>query len=936
MPTYVIKIEYIIRRKFFSYPSTSLKSDCPKLYPKVFKGYVPRGNISAGYYEEIKDINSIKPCVLKCCIKTSCHVAFMTDDKCYHVNCNSNELCIPTLNLNPETIDHVQMVLVKPTDDDSWKYVLAAQDSQLSREMYSILNDRTRFENAYKNLESDTVFDNILLDMSCEMGAQDSCTLPNEICVQKRERSRNGICECKPGYIRQESGLCMSEDLKDITLPDIITERILDLTINKSAPVTKKHLTVLAESKEVKLPDNEVTLIATTLEKEDPDNKYQYEWTSLHQPDGSTAVKHQNEAQLHLEKLSEGTYEFRVSASTPTSYGETFVNVTVLPEARINQPPQIVITPANQTIKQPNAAAVLDASSSTDDDGIVSWHWELQQGPLGYQPQLKDSPTLQLNDLTRPGTDYPPEANAGEDKIIYLPHNNITLNGSLSTDDHAIKTWEWTKSADDAQKTVDMQNTRTPYLQLSNLQEGMYTFTLKVTDSANQSSTAQVHVFVKPPTNKPPIAEAGENVTISLPQTWALVDASNSTDDNKIISFKWEQVEGPSTVTFINANMSKTNVTGLTKGTYTLKVSVTDDNKNVASDIVYVIVNQNKNQKPTANAGEDFTVELPINGLSINGSNSKDDWEIVKWQWVRDDKSLAVGNIVEKTDESPILIVTDVSVGTYIFNLTVYDHQGLSDTDSIKVIVKNDPKLFYLIQLTVDVDAKFLTQIQYNTLKAKLALLVTDGCKLQVRNVQAEPSSGKVKLTFYLEDANGVAIPANNVVKHLRQKLQVDASLLGFSVAKLQTAICQNNCSGHGVCNEITRECECEVFWMHDLFKVYFSKGSDSDCSWSILYVVLGVICGLLVFLGCTWALVYLCYRLCHSRNDKTKPTNYKLLEDTDDIPPFSRKGNLSDSDTDSDVVFETRSKPPRYSDSRNGHKPSRNGFNKMGRRVKT
>lgn len=37
-----------------------------------------------------------------------------------------------------------------------------------------------------------------------------------------------------------------------------------------------------------------------------------------------------------------------------------------------------------------------------------------------------------------------------------------------------------------------MQDTRTPYLQLSNLEEGIYTFTLKVTDSANQSSTAQV------------------------------------------------------------------------------------------------------------------------------------------------------------------------------------------------------------------------------------------------------------------------------------------------------------------------------------------------------------------------------------------------------------------------------------------------------------
>lgn len=278
---------------------------------------------------------------------------------------------------------------------------------------------------------------------------------------------------------------------------------------------------------------------------------------------------------------------------------------------------------------------------------------------------MQDSPTLQLNDLSRPGnytfkltvtdtdkatssntanitvlkiTDYPPEANAGEfryyilrsqvfsfvyfehyvkrditfagdrtrasklsvaqsageDKIIYLPHNKLTLNGNLSTDDHAITTWEWTKSPGDADKAVDMQDTRTPYLQLSDLEEGMYTFVLKVTDSAGQSSTAEVHVFVKPPTNQPPVADAGDNVTISLPQTWVVLDASGSTDDNKIEGFQWEQIDGPSVAGISNGNESKTNVTGLTKGGYTFKVTVTDDNKNAASDLVYVVVNQSE------------------------------------------------------------------------------------------------------------------------------------------------------------------------------------------------------------------------------------------------------------------------------------------------------------------------------------------------------
>lgn len=61
-------------------------------------------------------------------------------------------------------------------------------------------------------------------------------------------------------------------------------------------------------------------------------------------------------------------------------------------------------------------------------------------------------------------TDYPPEANAGAPVIIYLPQNQLTLNGSQSTDDHGITSWEWTlmnegsvHGTNEAVKAVDMQ-----------------------------------------------------------------------------------------------------------------------------------------------------------------------------------------------------------------------------------------------------------------------------------------------------------------------------------------------------------------------------------------------------------------------------------------------------------------------------------------------
>ena len=70
---------------------------------------------------------------------------------------------------------------------------------------------------------------------------------------------------------------------------------------------------------------------------------------------------------------------------------------------RINQHPVAVVSPSFQTLKLPNTGAVLDGSNSKDDDKIISWHWELQQGPLGYQPHFKDTPTLQLDNLAVPG-----------------------------------------------------------------------------------------------------------------------------------------------------------------------------------------------------------------------------------------------------------------------------------------------------------------------------------------------------------------------------------------------------------------------------------------------------------------------------------------------------------------------------------------------------
>lgn len=81
--------------------------------------------IIIGVFDEVEEVKEKKTCVLECCLKDQCNVAFIVDDKCYHVKCRSNELCIPTLSTNSDNADHISMVLVKPlSEQDSWIDIL--------------------------------------------------------------------------------------------------------------------------------------------------------------------------------------------------------------------------------------------------------------------------------------------------------------------------------------------------------------------------------------------------------------------------------------------------------------------------------------------------------------------------------------------------------------------------------------------------------------------------------------------------------------------------------------------------------------------------------------------------------------------------------------------------------------------------------------------
>merc|ERR1712096_85351 len=115
------------------------------------------------------------------------------------------------------------------------------------------------------------------------------------------------------------------------------------------------------------------------------------------------------------------------------------------------------------------------------------------------------TPITELPDINPDGRkrkelpDYRPIANAGEDIIIYLPQNWVNLDGSLSSDDHGIVSWNWQDLAMHTPwwKKYKAEGMSTAYPRLSHLELGTYTFRMGVTDTKGQYSEDTVNIYVK-------------------------------------------------------------------------------------------------------------------------------------------------------------------------------------------------------------------------------------------------------------------------------------------------------------------------------------------------------------------------------------------------------------------------------------------------------
>ncbi|CAK6977398.1 dyslexia-associated protein KIAA0319-like protein isoform X2 [Scomber scombrus] len=879
--------------------------------------------ISLGWHP-LADGRGGATCWESCCLKPNCNAVWSIGGRCVLLSCTRTSGCPISILPQPhqESLGLLQLLSKGPVTVRRRR----ARHAQNAGSHKPLTGQLTSTESS--KLET----------------AHPSPTVPSTIALPQTTQKNvsqltNGSAGTDPAPLPQNSTIGTVDTAASSNSSDVSTTTVTAIVTAPTQSV--RELVVSAgESVEVTLPRNEVELNAFMVPTPQSGTNYIFDWRLItHPKDYSGEMEGKHSKTLKLSKLTVGLYEFEVTVDGDGAHGEGYVNVTVKPEPRVNKAPVAVVSPKFQEISLPTSSTVIDGSH---DDKVVAWHWEEVKGPLREEKVSADTAVLTLTSLVHgnytfsltvtdsdgatnstqatlsvnKAKDYRPVANAGPNQVITLPRNSMTLYGNQSTDDHDPLGYEWSLSSESKDKVVEMQGVRTPILQLSAMQEGDYTFQLTVTDSAGQQDTAQVTVIVQPENNKPPQADAGPEKELTLPVDRTTLDGSKSSDDQKIATYHWKQTKGPDGVKIENSDSAVATVTGLQVGTYEFTLTVTDERKLQSTDTVTVIVREELDQPPLARVVSSPPISLPVKTAILDGSHSTDDKGGVSYLWIRDNTSPAAGDVLNNSDHQAVLFLGNLVAGKYIFTLTVTDSKGQTSRNRGTVEVKPDIWERDLVELVLEVSVSQVSHRQRDMLLRQVGVLlgVLDS-DIIVREISAF-NEHSTRLVFLVSGGPGrPPLSGHSVAYGLRNKLRKQKNdFLIFKARRVDTVICQLNCSGHGECDSFTRRCVCHPFWMENFIRAQLGD-AESNCEWSVLYVTIASFLIVVAIATVVWGMVCCCNRR-KSRVRRSK-SRYKILEadeqDSLELQP-PRAGRLkpvpaptssalmrSDSDLDSD-----------------------------------
>lgn len=392
--------------------------------------------------------------------------------------------------------------------------------------------------------------------------------------------------------------------------------------------------------------------------------------------------------------IAAGQYTFRLSCSDGKTTSSDTTTVTINNVAPTVNAGNDVTIDAGQTV-------TLHAAGQDANNNSLGYSWTLVDGPsitlpvmntqnISITPQnpglykfavrcsdgVNQSPSDEVY-VTANAINHAPTAEAGVDKDVQFG-TRVNLDGRSSSDpDGNPLSYSWAQVSG-PQATLYNAQSAQPYFDAT--LTGTLMFELIVNDGKVNSTPDTVTIRVLK-ANNAPIADAGTNMKVKV-GTMVTLDASASTDpDGDILTYRWEQVSG-ATVELTGFNTMNPSFTPTVTGVLEFKVIVSDGQAS-AEDSVQITVDS-INHVPVAEAGNGIIATIGQK-VTLDGCGSYDaDGDSLSFIWSQVDGprvSLSAPNSV-----NPSFVSTEI--GTYIFELKVYDGKDTSIADTVTISVQ--------------------------------------------------------------------------------------------------------------------------------------------------------------------------------------------------------------------------------------------------------
>ncbi|MEZ4887810.1 MAG: glycosyl hydrolase [Chitinophagales bacterium] len=185
-----------------------------------------------------------------------------------------------------------------------------------------------------------------------------------------------------------------------------------------------------------------------------------------------------------------------------------------------------------------------------------------------------------------------------------------------------------------------------------------------------------------------PIANAGADQIVVLPETTAILDGSQSTEpEGAALSYTWTQIYGASNLVFSDFNAEQPTISNLEEGVYLIKLRV-DNGSYSDEDEVYILSSSGENTAPQV------SITSPTNGatyldgktVTITATASDLGGSIEKVEFLVDNALIGTSN------ETPYSVDWTASIGTYSLTAIAYDNEGSSTTSqTVNVTINPAP-----------------------------------------------------------------------------------------------------------------------------------------------------------------------------------------------------------------------------------------------------